>query len=133
MVFRDKIAPEILPTAQFISYNNLMILRNQGELSNNRNWIRPTFNKGFTIIDIDKKLIYIVARKDDNYPMDLLKLKDSLYSLRWYMLLYDVGDIVMNVSSIKDHIHVVKQYLDNFDYNIYLKEDTYFNDKLYSY
>lgn len=132
MVFRGKAAPEDLPMAQFITYDTLISLKKQNMLSDNRNSIRPKFNKGFSIIDIDNRKIYIIASENDKYPISLLTMKEALYSLRMYMLLFDVGDIILSIPTMRDYIHVFKEYLEDFDYNIYLGEGLS-NDQLYPY
>lgn len=132
MVFRGKKIPDDLPVAQFITYENLMSLKRQNALSDNRNTIRPKFNKGFSIIDIDNKKIYIVANENDKHPINLLRMEEALYNLRFYMLLFDIGDIVLNIPTMRDYIHIFKEYLDDFDYNIYLEEGVS-SDQLYPY
>jgi hypothetical protein len=122
MIIRGKDIPNDLPVAQFVTYEELMELKKQNIFSENRNLIRPNFDKGFSVIDIDNNQIYIIANMNEKHPINLLKMKEALYSLRFYMLLYDIGSIILNISTMRDYIHIFKDLLNDFDYDIYLEE-----------
>lgn len=122
MVIRGQVASENLPVAQFVTYEELMKLKKQNIFSEKRNLIRPRFDKGFSVIDIDNRKIYIIANMNVKHPINLLRMQEALNSLKFYMLLYDIGSIVLNIPTMRDYIHIFKDFLNDFAYDIYLEE-----------
>ncbi len=131
MIIRDQCKLN-LPVAKCISYDEIKELEQRGELSDLRNIVRPSFDKGFTVIDLDNRKIYIVFKNKPEDRVSILNLKQALNSLKWYMLLYDVGDIIIDTSNIKYiYIRILNIILDNFDYNFYFREGDNDVDTLY--
>lgn len=120
MVYIERVSLD-LPIAKCVSHEELIDLKNKGEFSDNRNVVRPVFIKGFTIVDVGNRKIYIVVKDKKEDIIRFADLKKALYNLRLYMLLFDVGDVSIDMSNVMKYINIFFKMLRNFEYNFYLK------------